>query len=78
MGKGDQPVGRVVLARGRQRADSQEPQRGLDVGRYKSATVHVVPLLVCFVGIVGQIVVLEAVHPVVVVQVDAEEELGPV
>ena len=40
--------------------------------------MHIVPPVVLLVGIVGLIVVLEAVDPTIVVHVHAEQELGSV
>ena len=42
------------------------------------AAVGVVPLVIFLVGVVGQFVVFKAINPQVVVQVDAEEEFGPI
>ena len=67
-------VGHVVAAVGGYLIFAQSPHRQPGVRRQVLADVDVVASVVPAIGIVGQVVVFEAVDPVVVVEVNAKEE----
>ena len=62
----------------REHALVEPPHQQARLGEEVNAKKDVVPAPVGLVGIVGQVVVLKAVDPAVVVEVNAKEQFGPI
>ena len=68
----------MVLLPGRDKVFAQGTEHQPDFGGYMVAAVNIETPVVLLVGIVGQLVIFEAIDPDIVIKVDAEEKLGPV